>query len=86
MGYAYFSLLPFSSVLAISRRNIISVNLHVLYYLFQDFKVSITEEFIEHCSDGALSIEVWGHRSQGFGLINPELDNVNLRSRTLSDR
>ncbi|RUS88910.1 hypothetical protein EGW08_003349, partial [Elysia chlorotica] len=31
------------------------------------FRVPITEEFIEHCSEGALSIEVWGHRSSGFG-------------------
>ncbi|XKL66819.1 hypothetical protein PGB90_010239 [Kerria lacca] len=27
------------------------------------FTVPVTEEFIEHCAEGALSIEVWGHRS-----------------------
>ncbi|KAH9375435.1 hypothetical protein HPB48_008552 [Haemaphysalis longicornis] len=32
----------------------------------QDFVVPVTEEFMEHCAEGALSIEVWGHRSTGF--------------------
>lgn len=32
----------------------------------QDYTVTINEEFLEHCSEGALSIEVWGHRSAGF--------------------
>ncbi|XP_060077900.1 kinesin-like protein KIF13B [Ylistrum balloti] len=52
----------------------------------KDFKVYITEEFIEHCSEGALSIEVWGHRSPGFGLVNNGMDNIIARSRTLADR
>ncbi|KAH6926862.1 hypothetical protein HPB50_022631 [Hyalomma asiaticum] len=32
----------------------------------QDHVVPVTEEFVEHCAEGALSIEVWGHRSTGF--------------------
>ena len=32
----------------------------------KDFTVPVTEELIDLCTDGALSIEVWGHRSQGF--------------------
>ena len=32
----------------------------------KDFNVSLTEEFMDLCSEGALSIEVWGHRSVGF--------------------
>lgn len=45
-----------------------------------------TEEFIEYCQDGALSIEVWGHRSQGFNVNDKTVDNVNVRSRSLSER
>ncbi len=32
----------------------------------KDFTVQLTEEFMDLCSEGALSIEVWGHRSVGF--------------------
>jgi kinesin family protein 13 len=32
----------------------------------KDFTVPLTEEFMDLCSEGALSIEVWGHRSGGF--------------------
>lgn len=28
----------------------------------KDYTVNVTEEFFEHCAEGALSIEVWGHR------------------------
>lgn len=55
-------------------------------FFLKDFKVHTTEEFIEHCQDGALSIEVWGHRSQGFNLGDRAVDNVNVRSRSLSER
>jgi len=30
-----------------------------------DFTIPVTEEFAEHCAEGALSIEVLGHRSAG---------------------
>lgn len=32
----------------------------------KDFTIPVTEEFMDLCSEGALSIEVWGHRSIGF--------------------
>ena len=32
----------------------------------KDFTVPITEEFMDLCAEGALSIEVWGHRIAGF--------------------
>lgn len=32
----------------------------------KEFVVNCTEEFLEHCAEGALAIEVWGHRSAGF--------------------
>lgn len=46
----------------------------------------ITEEFIEFCSDGALSIEVWGHRSQGFGQPPNVTDTAQAKSRSIADR
>lgn len=32
----------------------------------KDFIVPVSEEFYDLCQDGALSVEVWGHRSLGF--------------------
>lgn len=32
----------------------------------RDFVITLTEEFLEHCADGSLSIEVWGHRIPAF--------------------
>lgn len=29
--------------------------------------VTVNEEFLEYVQEDALSIEVWGHRSSGFG-------------------
>ena len=48
----------------------------------------ITEEFMEHCAEGALSVEVWGHRSMGFGATVPgwEIDQVQAKSRSIMDR
>nr|KAG5701463.1 hypothetical protein BaRGS_000859 [Batillaria attramentaria] len=50
------------------------------------FRVPITEEFIEFCSDGALSIEVWGHRSQGFGQPLNLADTALAKTRSVADR
>ncbi|KAL0268806.1 UNVERIFIED_CONTAM: hypothetical protein PYX00_010619 [Menopon gallinae] len=55
----------------------------------RDFVVSVTEEFIEHCTEGALSIEVWGHRSAGFSRLKPgwEVEQQQLaKARSLADR
>ena len=52
----------------------------------QVFRVPITEEFIEFCSDGALSIEVWGHRSHGFGHMLTLADTAQAKSRSVADR
>ncbi|XP_041360770.1 kinesin-like protein KIF13A isoform X2 [Gigantopelta aegis] len=51
-----------------------------------DFKVAITEEFMEHCYEGALSIEVWGHKSHGFGIPGTVVDVTNMKARSLADR
>ncbi|XP_059051246.1 kinesin-like protein KIF13B isoform X2 [Achroia grisella] len=54
-----------------------------------DFTVPLTEEFIEHCAEGALSIEVWGHRSAGFSRArgNWEVEQQQLaKARSLADR
>ncbi|EFN63762.1 Kinesin-like protein KIF13A [Camponotus floridanus] len=55
----------------------------------KDFTVPITEEFMEHASEGALSIEVWGHRSAGFSRSKPgwEVEQQQLaKARSLADR
>ncbi|KYQ58267.1 Kinesin-like protein KIF13A, partial [Trachymyrmex zeteki] len=55
----------------------------------KDFTVPITEEFMEHAAEGALSIEVWGHRSAGFSRSKPgwEVEQQQLaKARSLADR
>lgn len=53
---------------------------------WQDFVVHVTEEFLEFISDGALAIEVWGHRYAGNGHSVWELDALQAKTRTLRDR
>lgn len=45
--------------------------------MWQEFTVSVTEEFTEHVYDGALSIEVYGHSSE---------EGQTLIGRSLADR
>ncbi|XP_050313761.1 kinesin-like protein KIF13A isoform X2 [Anthonomus grandis grandis] len=55
----------------------------------RDFTVTLSEEFIEHCAEGALSIEVWGNRSAGFSKYKPgwEVEQRQLATaRSLLDR
>uniref|UniRef100_A0A8C5N4C2 Kinesin family member 13A n=1 Tax=Leptobrachium leishanense TaxID=445787 RepID=A0A8C5N4C2_9ANUR len=52
----------------------------------KDFVVHITEEFLEFISEGALAIEVWGHRCAGNGRSLWEIDSLHDKSRTLRDR
>ncbi|KAL4629764.1 kinesin-like protein KIF13A isoform X4 [Arapaima gigas] len=51
-----------------------------------DYVVHVTEEFLEFISEGALAIEVWGHRCAGNGRSQFELDTLQAKSRTLRDR
>lgn len=52
-----------------------------------DYTVSINEEFLEHCAEGALSIEVWGHRSAGFTRTKGwEVEQQQAKARSLVDR
>ncbi|XP_037698413.1 kinesin-like protein KIF13A isoform X3 [Choloepus didactylus] len=52
----------------------------------QDYVVNVTEEFLEFISDGALAIEVWGHRCAGNGSSSWEVDSLHAKTRTLHDR
>ncbi|KAM4687962.1 kinesin-like protein KIF13A [Discoglossus pictus] len=52
----------------------------------KDYVVHITEEFMEFISEGALAIEVWGHRCAGNGRSLWEIDSLHAKSRTLRDR
>ncbi|XP_065092939.1 kinesin-like protein KIF13A isoform X4 [Ochlerotatus camptorhynchus] len=52
-----------------------------------DFNITVNEEFLEHCTDGALSIEVWGHRSVGFSRAKDwEVEQQQAKARSLADR
>lgn len=47
----------------------------------------VNDEFLEHCSEGALSIEVWGHHSMGFGSsLSWEMEQVQAKSHSIMDR
>ncbi|XP_069074451.1 kinesin-like protein KIF13A isoform X3 [Pleurodeles waltl] len=52
----------------------------------KDFVVHVTEEFLEFISEGALAIEVWGHRCAGNGRSVWEIDALQAKTRTLRDR
>ena len=51
----------------------------------RQFIVPVTEEFTEHCSEGALSIEVYGHRSAGFASTAKWAERIRL-AKSLADR
>uniref|UniRef100_A0A8D8LMB0 Kinesin-like protein KIF13A n=1 Tax=Cacopsylla melanoneura TaxID=428564 RepID=A0A8D8LMB0_9HEMI len=56
-----------------------------------EFCVPLSEEFIEHCAEGALSIEVWGHRGPGpkaeEGIPGWQVEQQQLaKARSLVDR
>ena len=60
----------------------------VSMFTFNDtrtFTIPVTEEFMEHCSEGALSIEVYGHRSAGFSTKAKSQERERL-ARSLADR
>ena len=53
----------------------------------REFVVPVTEEFLEHCAEGALSIEVYGHHSAGINdqsVFDPEEQLA--KARSLADR
>lgn len=53
----------------------------------EDYNVTLNEEFLEHCAEGALSIEVWGHRSAGFSRSKGwEVEQQQAKARSLTDR
>lgn len=52
----------------------------------QEHVVHVTDEFLEFISDGALAIEVWGHRCAGNGRAPWELDVLEAKTQTLRDR
>ncbi|XP_023388041.1 kinesin-like protein KIF13A [Pteropus vampyrus] len=71
---------------------VFKIALHIILFLFfssqlsQDYVVNVTEEFLEFISDGALAIEVWGHRCAGNGSSIWEVDSLHAKTRTLRDR
>jgi len=58
-----------------------------IVYIPQEFTVHVTDEFVEHCMGGALSIEVWGHRSAAFSNKSDwEIEQVQAKSQSIMDR
>uniref|UniRef100_A0A8C3TYZ4 Kinesin family member 13A n=1 Tax=Catharus ustulatus TaxID=91951 RepID=A0A8C3TYZ4_CATUS len=58
----------------------------VIFSHCKDYVVNVTEEFLEFISEGALAIEVWGHRCTGNGSSVWEVDSLHAKTRTLRDR
>ncbi|XP_023567822.1 kinesin-like protein KIF13A [Octodon degus] len=58
----------------------------VIFAHCKDYVVTVTEEFLEFISEGALAIEVWGHRCAGNGSSIWEVDSLHAKTRTLHDR
>ncbi|XP_062841393.1 kinesin-like protein KIF13A isoform X1 [Trichomycterus rosablanca] len=52
----------------------------------KDYVVHVSDEFVEFISDGALAIEVWGHRCAGNGRSEWEVNALQAKTRTLRDR
>ncbi|CAL8291009.1 unnamed protein product [Merluccius merluccius] len=52
----------------------------------KDHVVHVTDDFLEFISEGALAIEVWGHRCAGTGRLPWQLDALQAKNRTLRDR
>ena len=57
----------------------------------KEFVIVMTEEFIEYCSEGALSVEVYGHRSAVPVGLNPDQSTWDpeqqlAKARSLADR
>ncbi|XP_062573075.1 kinesin-like protein KIF13B isoform X4 [Saccostrea cucullata] len=71
----------------VERQNSTGDTVCVKFQHRKDFKINITEEFVENCQDGALSVEVWGHRVTSTG--NTETDiakTVKAKTRSLTER
>lgn len=74
-----------------TRINVFPLKFKLRFLLFafqfvQDYVVNVTDEFLEFISDGALAIEVWGHRCAGNGRALWELDAMEAKTQTLRDR
>ncbi|XP_055358845.1 kinesin-like protein KIF13A isoform X2 [Betta splendens] len=52
----------------------------------KDYVVQVTDDFLEFISDGALAIEVWGHRCAVNGRSLWEVDALEAKTQTLRDR
>lgn len=77
------------AVVPVSNSDVPAVNQNMTFNFehSKDYTVSVTEEFLEHCAEGALSIEVWGHRSVGFSRSKGwEVEQQQAKARSLADR
>jgi hypothetical protein len=49
------------------------------------YTVRVNDEFLEHCHDDALSIEVWGHRTL-FDTNESAIADVGSNNKTIEER
>ena len=52
----------------------------------QTFGVEVTEEFLEYVDEGALAVEVWGHRRSVLDSAGGGLEDDTKQRRSLADR
>ncbi len=58
--------------------------------MLQDFTVEISEDFLDFIEEGALAVEVWGHRRSGFhdmgAAVSPSEDSELHRPKSFPER
>lgn len=77
------------AVVPVVNTDLLTINQNMAFKFDHEkaYTVTVTEEFMEHCAEGALSIEVWGHRSVGFSRSKGwEVEQQQAKARSLADR
>uniref|UniRef100_A0A0N4Z4F3 Kinesin motor domain-containing protein n=1 Tax=Parastrongyloides trichosuri TaxID=131310 RepID=A0A0N4Z4F3_PARTI len=88
--YSFFNI---SEMLVVAPKYDPSVTINNGNFEFEhekDFQVVVNEEFLEYIQEDALSIEIWGHRSSGFGpetsINNGEEFDLAQKQKSLQER
>lgn len=76
------------AVVPVVNSDVVAINQNTFKFDHEvDYTINVNEEFMEHCAEGALSIEVWGHRSVGFSRSKGwEVEQQQAKARSLADR
>ncbi|CEF68768.1 Kinesin-73 [Strongyloides ratti] len=88
--YSFFNISEMLVVAPKYNPNVIGSNGNFEFEHEKDFQVVVNEEFLEYIQEDALSIEVWGHRSSGFGpdttINNDEEFDLVQKQKSLQER